>query len=177
MSRIGKKPIVLPASVKAAYADRKLVVEGPKGKLEQEIHPVVDLKIEDNVISVEIIDNVRDAGAYHGMVRAIAANMVTGVSTGFEKALEVNGIGYKEEVKGQTVILNVGYSHAVSYDLPKGIEAKVDRNILKIMGADKQLVGQVAANIRDVRPPEPFKGKGIKYVDEHIQRKAGKTGK
>ena len=113
---------------------------------------MVDLKIEDNVISVEIIDNIRDAGAYHGMVRAIAANMVTGVSTGFEKALEVNGIGYKVEVKGQTVILNVGYSHAVSYDLPKGIEAKVDKNVLKIMGPDKQakaqkLGGEILCNI------------------------------
>ncbi|MCG8472877.1 MAG: 50S ribosomal protein L6 [Desulfobacterales bacterium] len=176
MSRIGKKPIVLPGSVKVAYADRKLVVEGPKGKLEQEIHPTCDLKIDENVMTVEIAQDVRKAGAFHGMTRALVANMVTGVEKGFEKSLEVNGIGYKVEVKGQTVILNVGYSHAVSYELPEGVTASVDRNILKIMGADKQAVGQVAANIRDVRPPEPYKGKGIKYVDEFIQRKAGKTG-
>ena len=177
MSRIGKKPIALPGSVKVAYADRKLVVEGPKGKLEQEIHSSVELKIDENVMTVEIINPVRNASAFQGMVRALVANMVTGVTTGFEKALEVNGIGYKVEVNGNDVILNVGYSHAVSYELPKGVTASVDRNILKIMGADKQAVGQTAANIRAVRPPEPFKGKGIKYVDEYIQRKAGKTGK
>lgn len=176
MSRIGKQPIVIPQNAKVSYKDRIVVVEGPKGKLEQEIHPAVDLAIDDNVINVEIKSSERKVSQYQGLVRSLVANMVTGVTDGFERALEVNGIGYRVELKGKTLVLNVGFSHPVEYDLPEGITAEVDRTTVKIKGSDKQLVGHVASNIRMVRPPEPYKGKGIKYVDEHIIKKAGKTG-
>lgn len=176
MSRIGKKPIQIPEKTKVSYNNRVVVVEGPKGKLEQVVHPAVDLKIDEKEINVEIVSTERKVNKYQGLVRSLIANMVTGVTQGFERALEVNGIGYRVELKGRSVVLNVGYSHPVEYDLPEGITAEVDKTTIKIIGIDKQLVGHVASNIRMVRPPEPYKGKGIKYADEYIQRKAGKTG-
>ena len=175
MSRIGKKPIQIPDKTELVYKDRLLKAKGPKGNLEISIHPAVDLKIEDKELNIVIISDERKADAYQGMTRALVANIVTGVSTGFERILEVNGIGYRVEVKGDTVVLNVGYSKPMEYKLPKGVEGSVEKNQLKITGIDKQQLGQIAAEIRKIRPPEPYKGKGIKYLEEHIQRKAGKT--
>lgn len=175
MSRIGKKPIQIPDKTEIVYKDRQVKAKGPKGSLEMTVHEAVDLKIEDNEINVVIISKDRNADAFQGMTRALLANVVTGVSTGFERILEVNGIGYRVEVKGDTVVLNVGYSKPAEYKLPKGIEASVEKNQLKLSGIDKQQLGQVAAEIREIRPPEPYKGKGIKYLEEYIQRKAGKT--
>lgn len=175
MSRIGKKPIQIPDKTEVDYKDRLVKVKGPKGSLEQTIHPTVDLKIDEKEINITIASNDRNADAFQGMTRALLANMVAGVSEGFVRVLEVNGIGYRVEVKGDIVVLSVGYSKPVEYKLPKGITAEVEKNQLKLSGIDKQALGQVAAEIRKIRPPEPYKGKGIKYLEEHIQRKAGKT--
>lgn len=175
MSRVGKKPIIIPEKTEVTYKDRVVKVKGPKGSLEGPVHPSVDLKLEDNVINVEIISKDKNADAFQGMTRALVANMVSGVSTGFERVLEVNGIGYRAEVKGKNLVLNVGFSQPVDFPLPDGITAEVDKNHIKLSGIDKQQLGQTAAEIRKIRPPEPYKGKGIKYVDEYIQRKAGKT--
>ena len=175
MSRIGKKPIQIPDKTEVTYNDRLLTVKGPKGNLERIIHPAVDLAIENKTINVTIISTDRHADAFQGMTRALVANMVNGVSNGFTRILEVNGIGYRVELKGDTVILSVGYSKPVEYKLPKGIKAEVEKNQLKLNGIDKHELGQIAAEIRKIRPPEPYKGKGIKYLEETIQRKAGKT--
>jgi large subunit ribosomal protein L6 len=175
MSRVGKKPIVIPEKTDVVYKDRQLNIKGPKGNLETTIHPDIDLKIDDKEISVLISREDRNSDAFHGMTRALVANMVHGVSEGFVRVLEVNGIGYRVEVKGSTVVLSVGYSKPVEFQLPKGISAEVEKNQIKISGIDKQQLGQVASEIRRIRPPEPYKGKGIKYLEETIQRKAGKT--
>lgn len=178
MSRIGKKPIQIPGKAKVDYKDRVLTVKGDLGTLTREIHPAVELEIAENVINVKALADDRQTVAFQGMTRALVANMVTGVTEGFKKVLEINGIGYRADLKGNTITLNVGYSNPVEYDLPAGIKAEVDKsNNITISGADKQAVGQVAAEIRAVRPPEPYKGKGIKYADEHIIRKAGKAAK
>ncbi len=175
MSRIGKKPIQIPEKTEVSYKDGIVKVKGPKGSLEDYVHSTVELKIEDGVVNVGIISDDKNAGAYQGMTRALVANMVQGVSAGFERVLEINGIGYKAEVKGSTLVLNVGYSQPVNFELPKGISAVLEKNQIKLAGIDKQQLGQTAAEIRNVRPPEPYKGKGIKYLDEYIQKKAGKT--
>lgn len=177
MSRIGNKPVTLPGSVKAEYKDSIIFIEGAKGKLQQTVHPEVELEIADNVITVKAKSAKKDSRAFQGMTRALIANMVTGVSEGFQKVLEVNGVGYRSELKGKELILNLGYSNPVSYAVPDGIDIKVEGNKISVAGIDKQQVGQVAAEIREVRPPEPYKGKGVKYVDEHIVRKAGKAAK
>jgi large subunit ribosomal protein L6 len=145
------------------------------GNLECEIHPAIDLKIEDNTITAVIVSDDKNADAFHGMVRANVANMVKGVHSGFERILEVNGIGYRVEVKGQTIVLSVGYSKPAEYTLPDGITAEVEKNQIKLKGINRQQLGQIASEIRAIRPPEPYKGKGIKYLEETIQRKAGKT--
>lgn len=175
MSRVGKKPIQIPDKTEVSYKDRLIKVKGPKGNLEGTVHHSVDLKIEDNTINVVIDSDDRNANAYQGMTRALISNMVTGVSEGFERVLEVNGIGYRAEVKGKTLVLSVGYSKPVDFQLPDGISAEIEKNQIKLTGIDKQQLGQTASEIRGVRPPEPYKGKGIKYVEEYIQRKAGKT--
>ena len=175
MSRIGKKPIQIPEKTEVTYKDGLVKVKGPKGSLEGTVHSTVELKVEGDVINVVVVSEDKNADAFHGMTRAIVANMLLGVSKGFERVLEVNGIGYKAEVKGSTLILNVGYSQPVNFELPKGITAVVEKNLIKLTGIDKQLIGQTAAEVRKVRPPEPYKGKGIKYVEEYIQKKAGKT--
>ena len=178
MSRIGKKPIQIPAKATVSYKDRVITVKGDLGTLTREIHPAVELDIEGDVITVRPLVEDRQSIAFQGMTRALVANMVEGVVTGFKKMLEINGIGYRADLKGQTLTLNVGYSNPVEFALPKEIKAEVDKsNNITVSGADKQLVGQVAAEIRAVRPPEPYKGKGIKYADEHIVRKAGKAAK
>ena len=177
MSRIGKKPIQVPENTKISYKDRVITVEGQKGSLERTIHEDMDLEIEGSEIKVVIVNVKKTSNAFMGMTRALVDNMVTGVSKGFERVLEINGIGYRAEVKGDVLNLNLGFSHPIAYDLPKGISATVDKNnSITLSGIDKELLGHAAASIRAFRPPEPYKGKGIKYADEYIQKKAGKTG-
>ena len=177
MSRVGKKPIPVPDKAKITYKDRVLIVKGDKGSLTREIHPAVDLEIADNVINVLILKDDRESRALQGLTRSLVANMVTGVSTGFERVLEINGIGYRAEIKGQNIIFNLGFSNPVTFPLPEGVAATSEKNnIVKLSAIDKELLGRTAASIRQLRPPEPYKGKGIKYAEEYVQRKAGKTG-
>ena len=176
MSRIGKKPIQIPEKAKVTYKDRVITVEGPKGSLKRTVHEDCDLTIEDGVITVTVDFKKKNASAFMGMTRALVANMVTGVTEGFSRTLEINGIGYRAELKGKNLLLNLGFSHPIDFPLPEGIEAKVDKTNVTISGIDKEQVGHVASSIRRLRPPEPYKGKGIKYADEYIQKKAGKTG-
>lgn len=176
MSRVGKKPVKVPEKVKIKYKDRIITVTGEKGSLTTTVHPAIDLAIDDQVIKVTMENETRSNMALQGMVRSIVENMVTGVSTGFEKSLEINGLGYRAEVKGSSIVFNLGYSHPINFTLPEGVAASIEKSTIKLSGIDKQLVGQTAAIIRKLRPPEPYKGKGIKYAGEHLQRKAGKTG-
>jgi len=177
MSRVGKKPISIPDKTKITYSERILTVAGEKGTLSQPIHPAVDLKIEDGVMNVTLVAEDRNSKALQGLTRSLIDNMITGVNKGFERTLEINGIGYRAELSGKQVVLTVGYSNPVAFDLPEGISATVQKNNNIILsGIDKQKVGLAAAAIRKIRPPEPYKGKGIKYAEEHIRRKAGKTG-
>jgi large subunit ribosomal protein L6 len=175
MSRVGKNPIVLPDKVKASINGRTLLVEGPKGKLSRDVHPAIDVQIEGNVLSFLRSSDEGVVKALHGTQRALAANMVKGVSVGFRKDLEIIGVGYRGEQKGHGITLFLGYSHPVEFTPPKTISVKVEgQNKIVVEGADKQEVGQVAAEIRGFRAPEPYKGKGVKYTDETIRRKAGK---
>jgi large subunit ribosomal protein L6 len=177
MSRVGKKPIPIPEKTKITFKDRVLTVQGQKGTLSREIHPDVDLAIESGVMHVKTNSEGRSNRAVQGLMRTLVANMVHGVDQGFERVLEISGIGYRAEVAGNTIVLNLGYSHAINFDLPQGISAKVERNtVIHVSGIDKELVGQTAASIRRLRPPEPYKGKGIRYSGERIRKKAGKTG-
>jgi large subunit ribosomal protein L6 len=176
MSRIGKRPIAIPSGVEVTIGKTKIDVKGPKGTLSTPVHDKVVVAKDGESIVLTRADESRTARAQHGLRRTLIANCIEGVTKGFEKTLEVVGVGYKVQVQGKNVVLNVGYSHPVEYPLPKGVEAKAEGIKLTVSGADKQLVGDVAAQIRRVRPPEPFKGKGIKYADETIRRKAGKSG-
>jgi len=176
MSRVGKKPVEIPEKVKVEYKDKVVTVKGEKGTLARMVNPSIDLDINDKFILVTMEKETRANMALQGLTRSIVANMIKGVTQGFERSLEINGIGYRAEVKGNTIVFNLGYSHPIQFELPKGISASVDRSIVKIWGIDNQLLGQTAATIRKLRPPEPYKGKGIKYVEERIRRKAGKTG-
>lgn len=177
MSRVGKKPIPIPDNTKILYKDRLITVQGEKGSLSRTVHPAVDLKIEDRVVSVTIEREDRQTRALQGLTRSLVANMITGVSKGFERVLEINGLGYRAEVSGKTIVLNLGYSHPINYDIPEGISVSVDKNnVMRMTGIDKEQLGHMAASIRQLRPPEPYKGKGVKYAEERIQRKAGKTG-
>ncbi|MGL1861885.1 MAG: 50S ribosomal protein L6 [Pseudodesulfovibrio sp.] len=176
MSRIGKNPIAIPAGVEVSIGASEIEIKGPKGTLKTAVHPTVEYKIEDGNVTVSRIDDSRLARGQHGLRRTLLANCVDGVSKGYSKGLEVIGVGYKVSVQGKKIVLVVGYSHPVEFDLPAGIEAKAEGIKLTIEGIDKQLVGEVAAQIRRVRPPEPYKGKGIKYAEEIIRRKAGKSG-
>jgi large subunit ribosomal protein L6 len=178
MSRIGKKPITIPSGVEVQIADGKISVKGPKGSLEQDIHPHVSVAVEDGLIRVSVVDeeNVKQRALWGLFVRLIE-NMVIGVTEGFERKLEVNGVGYKVAMQGNMLKLDVGYSHSVDFQAPEGIQISVEKNVITVNGIDKQCVGEVAARIRKVRKPEPYKGKGIKYLEEIIQRKAGKAGK
>jgi len=177
MSRIGKQPITLPKGVEVKFENTQVRVKGPKGELTLAVHPKITYRQEDGKIFVERVDESRTAKEQHGLRRTLLNNAVIGVSKGFEKSLEVIGVGYKVAVKGNKIELNVGYSHPVVMELPKDLSAKAEGNKLTVLGIDKEKVGEYAARIRRVRPPEPYKGKGIKYVDEQIIRKAGKTGK
>ena len=176
MSRVGKQPVEIPGKAKVTYKDRIITVEGEKGKLSRTIHPAIDLDIQDKMIKVTMESENRTNRALQGLTRSLVNNMMVGVSKGFERNLEIHGIGYRAEVKGKSIILNIGYSEPVNFTLPDGISAVIDKSIIKLAGIDKELLGRTAASIRKIRPPEPYKGKGIKYVEERIQRKAGKTG-
>ena len=177
MSRVGKKPIPIPDKTKITFADSLVTVAGEKGTLSQAINPAIGLKIEDGVMNVTMVSEDRNSRALQGLTRSLIANMVTGVNQGFERKLEINGIGYRAELSGKQIVLHVGYSNPVTFNLPEGINAAIAKNNNIILsGIDKQKIGLAAAAIRKIRPPEPYKGKGIKYAEEHIRRKAGKTG-
>lgn len=176
MSRIGKQPIIIPAGVKLTVSGQKVSVEGPKGKLERVLSDAVSIKVEGNQALVARPDDSRKSKAMHGLCRSLVANMVQGVTQGFEKELHIEGVGYRAAVAGKKLNLTLGYSHPVEFDIPTGITIVVDQQTeLKITGTDKELVGQVAANIRFMREPEVYRGKGVRYKDEVIRRKAGKT--
>jgi len=176
LSRVGKMPVELPSGVKVELSGNDIKVEGPKGKLSWLIPKGVSVKQVESKVEVTPLENVDNARAVHGLVRASIQNMVTGVTDGFTKKLEIIGIGYRAQAKGKILNLTLGFSHPVEFKLPDGVEAKVEQNTNVILtSADKQLLGQVAANIRKFRPPEPFKGKGIRYAGERIRRKAGKA--
>jgi large subunit ribosomal protein L6 len=177
MSRIGKKPVPLPKGVKVKMEEGKLVVTGPKGTLSQVMPPRINLAIGDKEITVEPQDDSRLTRSYWGLARTLAANMVTGTSEGFTRVLELVGTGYKVEAKGEVLVFNVGYSNPVEFSLPKGITAKVEKATrIELTGANKEELGQTCAVIRRLRPPDPYKGKGIKFAGEVIRRKVGKAG-
>jgi large subunit ribosomal protein L6 len=177
MSRIGKKPILLPKEVKVTYDNSSLTVKGPKGTLTRTIHPMVDLEISSAEIKVFPKENIQANWRYWGLERTLVANMVVGVSTGCTKTLGIIGTGYKVEDKGDRLRFNLGYSHPIEFKLPAGITAQVEKaNRIILQGANKESLGQTAAIIRQLRPPEPYKGKGIKYANEVIRRKVGKAG-
>lgn len=179
MSRIGKAPITIPNGVQIEVKKGSVNVKGPKGQLTQVIHPDMQFEQEDGVLSVKRPSDSRQHRSLHGLTRALVSNMVVGVSDGFSKVLEIEGVGYRAEMDGTTLVLNVGYSHPVRFEPPQDVSFAVEnRNkTIIISGIDKQVVGEVAANIRKQRPPEPYKGKGIRYRGEHVRRKAGKAGK
>jgi large subunit ribosomal protein L6 len=176
MSRIGKKPIPLPPEVKVEQKEGVLIVSGPKGQVHKKVHSDISVSINDRLLAITAREENKDSGALHGLYRALIANMVTGVSKGFERALEIVGVGYRAELAGRVATFHLGYSHPVKYELPEGIEAKIDKTKITLRGIDKELLGRTAAKIRGFRKPEPYKGKGIKYAEEVIRRKAGKTG-
>ena len=176
MSRIGKQPIVIPAKVKVEVKGQKVHVEGPKGKLDMQLPARTSLKVEGDKVVVSRSGEDAQARALHGTSRALVNNMVKGVSEGFVKKLEIQGVGFKAAVQGKVVNLSLGYSHPINYDIPDQIKVTVEENTkLTIEGPDKMLVGKVASEIRAFYPPEPYKGKGVRYVGEHVQRKEGKT--
>lgn len=176
MSRIGKRPIVVPKNVSVTLEGNTVSVKGPKGQLKRTLHPSVSLSVDGGLVKVSVAGESREEKALHGLTRALVANMITGVSNGFERAMEIVGVGYRVEVSGKTAVFNLGYSHPINFPLPDGIDAKADKTKLVLSGIDKELLGKTAATIRGLRPPEPYKGKGIKYSNETIRRKAGKTG-
>lgn len=177
LSRIGKLPIEIPSGVTITIDSGNVTVEGPKGKLEQFITPAVTIDIKDGILTVSPIDESKEARSQHGLMRTLVSNMVIGVTSGFEKKLEVNGVGFRVNSSNNELDLSLGFSHPIKYKAPQGITVTNDKMIITVSGIDKQQVGQVAADIRALRKPEPYKGKGIKYVGEQILRKAGKTGK
>ena len=187
MSRVGRKPIPVPAGVNVTIRDSVITVKGPKGELKRSVPTVVTPKLEAGFVVVERKGNSREERARHGLLRALIANMVKGVTTGYSRQLEINGVGYRAEIAGDKLNLIVGLSHPVEFGLPKGIQAKTEKGkstvnpgqdavLLTISGIDKEAVGQLISKIRNVRPPEPYKGKGIKYLEETLKRKVGKTG-
>ena len=182
MSRIGKLPISIPAGVTVTLKDDVVTVKGPKGEMSQYVNPAINVTIEDgHVVLAEnenaMLDNPKQKHAFHGLYRSLVHNMVVGVTEGYTKTLEVNGVGYRASKAGKVLTLNLGYSHPVEMEDPEGLESKVDGNKIIVSGIDKEKVGQYAAEIRELRKPEPYKGKGIRYVGEFVRRKEGKTGK
>jgi large subunit ribosomal protein L6 len=179
VSRIGRLPVEIPENVQVNIQGSHVRVKGPKGELARTFPAAMSISLEDGTVVVRRPSDERQHRALHGMTRALINNMVVGVSQGFEKVLEIRGVGYRAELKGKTLVLNVGYSHLVEIEPPEGVTFEVDTKTrqIKVKGIDKELVGQVAANIRKVRPPEPYKGKGIRYLGEVVRRKAGKSAK
>ncbi len=178
MSRIGRKPIPVPQGVEVNIQGNVVSVKGPKGQLEKELHPEMIVKLEDNNVIVERPSDNKLHKSLHGLSRTLIHNMIEGVTKGFQKNLELVGVGYRAQKQGNKLVLNIGYAHPVEIEAPPNIEFDVPAaNKITVSGIDKQLVGQIAANIRAVREPEPYKGKGIKYENEYIRRKAGKAGK
>ena len=179
MSRIGRHPIAIPAGVTVSVSeDNKVVVKGPKGQLEQAVNPSIRVEVKDGQVHVTRPNDEKQNRAFHGLYRALIANMVTGVTTGFKKTLNMVGTGYRAEAKGNTLTINVGYSHPVVLEAPANISfATPNQTTIEVSGIDRQQVGNMAADIRAIRPPEPYKGKGIKYDTEVVRRKEGKTGK
>jgi large subunit ribosomal protein L6 len=179
MSRVGRKPIEIPSGVEAKLETGKVTVKGPLGEMSQDVNPKLTIKKESNKLLVERPSNQKIYRELHGLTRNLIANMVNGVSKGYEKTLEITGVGFKAAAHGTNLLLNLGFSHPIVFPLPKGIKATVDakQTLITLKGVDKQLVGQIAANLRSLKKPEPYKGKGIKYGGEVIQRKEGKAGK
>lgn len=178
MSRIGKKTIVVPNDVKFNIeGNNYVVVKGPKGELKKQFSDVLKIIYKDNEIAIERPNDLKKSRELHGLTRTLISNMITGVTKGYSKTLEINGVGYRASKSGNKLNLTLGYSHPVVMIDPEGLSTAVDQNKIIVTGIDKEKVGQYAANIRDKRGPEPYKGKGIKYLDEHIRRKVGKTGK
>lgn len=177
MSRVGLMPIEVPEGVEVKVSPGRVVVKGPKGELEQDIHSDISVVRQEGVLMVKRPSDQRTHRALHGLTRSLVANMVEGVTKGFEKQLDIQGMGYRALLQGRTLTLHLGYSHPIEYEAPEGIEFDLSgRNLITVRGIDKQKVGQVAAEIRAFRKPEPYKGKGIRYVGEVIRRKVGKTG-
>jgi large subunit ribosomal protein L6 len=176
MSRIGKKPVTIPSGVNISLKDGILAVKGPKGELKRQIPGLVTVKVDKTAVTVERDTDEPATRARHGLVRALVQNMVEGVTKGFERKLEINGVGYKAEVAGEKLTMTLGYSHPIVFQLPKGVTAKVEKNLLTLASNDREILGQTAAKVRSFRPPEPYKGKGVKYLEETIKRKVGKTG-
>lgn len=174
MSRVGKKPILIPAGVDVKIEGQKVTVKGPKGEISREFRPELEIVLEDKNLLVKIKKETKQVQALWGLTRALLANLVKGVTDGYEKKLEIEGVGYKANVEGDQLVLNVGFSHLVKVKTPEGIKFLVEKNIITVSGINKELVGQITATIRAVRPPEPYKGKGIRYLGEHIRRKLGK---
>lgn len=176
MSRIGKQPVKILEGVKVEISPKLILVTGPKGSLEQKIFPGFKVFEKENQIVIEKNSNSTLANQQYGLIRSLVNNMVIGVSQGFSKTLEINGVGFKASMEGKNLSLSLGFSHKITYNPPEGIEIKVEGNTITISGYDKQVVGEVAAQIRSYRKPEPYKGKGIRYQGEHVRRKVGKTG-
>jgi large subunit ribosomal protein L6 len=178
MSRIGKMPIAIPSGVEVSVSGQHVSVKGPRGSLERDFHERVSVSVEDGQAIVSRTDDGRESRALHGLSRALLANMVTGVSEGFRRELEIIGVGYRAAMKGSDLEMQLGFSHSVPFSAPDGITFEVpEQTKIVVSGIDKEQVGQVAANIRKIRPPEPYKGKGIRYSGEHVRRKAGKAGR
>lgn len=176
MSRLGKLPISLPTGTEAKIENNIIIVKGPKGELKQELNSLVKVEIVENEIIATIKDKTdKKEKSFWGLYRSLINNMVIGVSEGFQKKLEINGVGYRSSIAGQKITLTLGFSHPVEFVLPAGISGQIEGNVITISGADKQLVGELTAQIRKLKKPEPYKGKGIKYIDEVIRRKEGKT--
>ncbi len=176
MSRVGKKPISIPEKVDVKIADKNIRVKGPLGELSFTIPQTIDAKVDNGKVLLSRGSDLRQERALHGMARSLVANMITGVSTGFTKKLVIDGVGYRAQAKGNMLTLNLGFSHPIEFTVPDGISVNVEKNVVSISGIDKQLVGQVSANIRELRPVEPYKGKGVRYEDEKVRRKVGKVG-
>ena len=176
MSRIGRLPIEIPQGVQVRMDGEVFFAKGPKGELSERIHGDMNVEIDDKEVRVVRPTEQKRHRSLHGLSRTLIANSVHGVSVGFQKKLEIRGVGYRAEVQGKKLVLNVGYSNPVEFPIPEGIEVKVDRNRVMVSGCDRQQVGQVAAEIRALRPPDPYKLKGIRYADERLKKKAGKTG-
>jgi large subunit ribosomal protein L6 len=177
MSRVGKRPIPIPDGVTVDLADGVVRVKGPKGTLSERMPPRIEVVIESGQVAIKRPDDRKASRALHGLARALVANMVKGVTEQFKKELEIQGVGYRADVQGGKVMLNLGFSHPVAAEIPKGLTVSVDRNVMiTIEGSSRQQVGQFAADLRAVRPPEPYKGKGIRYADERVRRKVGKAG-